>query len=210
MEKIMERIKKLLEITTANGATENEAITAALKAQKLMAEYDIELADIEDRDATPEIVKLQTDCGEGNKWKYKLHNIIAKNFRCKSYFIGNRYAIFYGFKQDAEIASQVFNFLYKTGNRLGDKAYNEYYAKYGAASGVRNGYLAGFCQGINEVLGKQCRALMIVTPQEVTNGFTEMSKNWGTISDTLRGTNALYDRGVADGRAVANSRAIEG
>lgn len=210
MEKIMERIKKLLEITTANGATENEATTAALKAQKLMAEYDIELADIEDRDATPEIVKLQTDCGEGNKWKYRLHNIIAQNFRCKSYFVGKRYAIFYGFKQDAEIASQVFNFLYKTGNRLGDKAYNEYYAEHGSAPGVRNGYLAGFCQGINEVLGKQCRALMIVTPKEVTDGFTEMAMNWGVITDTLRGTKAMYDRGVADGRAVANSRSIEG
>lgn len=210
MDKVMERIKKLLEITTSNGATENEAITAALKAQKLMAEYDIALSDIQDRVTTQEIIELRTDCGEGNKWKYRLHNIIAANFRCKSYFVGSRYAIFYGFKQDAEIACQVFNFLYKTGNRLGDKAYNEYYAQYGAASGIRNGYLVGFCQGINEVLGKQCRALMIVTPPEVTDGFKEMTQGWKTISDKLRGTKAMYDRGVADGRAVANSRAIEG
>lgn len=210
MDKVMERIKKLLEITTSNGATENEAITAALKAQKLMAEYDIELSDIGDRDTTPEIVKLQTDCGEGNKWKYRLHNIIANNFRCKSYFIGNRYAVFYGFKQDAEIASQVFNFLYKTGNRLGDQAYNEYYMRYGAASGIRNGYLAGFCQGINEILGKQCRALMIVTPSEVSDGFKEMTQGWKAVSATLKGSRDMYSKGVEDGRAVANSRAIEG
>lgn len=48
MEKVMNLIKKLMEVTTENGATENEAIEASLKAQRLMAKYDIELSQLED------------------------------------------------------------------------------------------------------------------------------------------------------------------
>ena len=41
IEKVMKLINKLLAVTVENGATENEAIEAALKVQKLMAKYDI-------------------------------------------------------------------------------------------------------------------------------------------------------------------------
>lgn len=182
---------------------------AALKAQKLMAQYDIELSDLSNRNVCEELAEIQTDCGEGNKWKYRLHLVVANNFRCKSYFVGNRFAVFYGYRQDAEIANQVFNFLYNTGNRLGDKVYNEYYSKFGTASGIRNGYLAGYCQGISEILGKQCRALMLVTPQEVEDNFKNKMQGCGKISAILRGADEMYNRGVSDGRAVANSRALE-
>ena len=46
MEKIIAKIRKLLEMTQENGASENEAMVAALKAQKLMAEYNLNIADI--------------------------------------------------------------------------------------------------------------------------------------------------------------------
>ena len=41
-ERMIEKIGKLLEHSTANGATEAEAVAFALKAQRLMAENGIE------------------------------------------------------------------------------------------------------------------------------------------------------------------------
>lgn len=213
MDNIVEKIRKLLQMTQANGASENEAMTAALKAQKLMAENNLTVADIETDRESEEIAETKCNCGDGEKWKYYLSDIVARNFCCKTYSVGARWMVFYGYKRDTEIAKSVFEFLFKTGKRLGDKVYNEYYERYGSARGVRNSYLAGFCTGINEVLGKQCVALMLVTPKKVEDTFNEMSANFGTINSSLKITRSgatAYENGVVDGRAVANSRSIEG
>lgn len=78
--------------------------------------------------------------------------------------------------------------------------------------GAATTYLLGFCDGIKEVLGKQCRALMIVTSPEVEEGWLEKSKNFGHKKTRY---NQSYDRdsyeqGKSDGRATANARSIEG
>jgi hypothetical protein len=44
--KIIERVRALLAMTTKNGCTEAEAMTAAAKAAELMEEYDLELRDV--------------------------------------------------------------------------------------------------------------------------------------------------------------------
>lgn len=55
MEKILNKIKNLLDL--ANNPNENEAIAAALKAQELMAKYNIELDQLDDKKETREIVE---------------------------------------------------------------------------------------------------------------------------------------------------------
>lgn len=67
MEKIIAKIRKLLNMTQENGASENEAIMAALKAQKLMAEYNINIADIETCDDSMTIIEESFVCGKGDK-----------------------------------------------------------------------------------------------------------------------------------------------
>jgi Protein of unknown function (DUF2786) len=44
--KIIERVRALLAMTTKNGCTEAEAMTAAVKAAELMEQYDLELGDV--------------------------------------------------------------------------------------------------------------------------------------------------------------------
>ena len=46
-EKIIEKIRKCLELAN-NNPSEEEAKSAALMAQKLIAKYDISMADVED------------------------------------------------------------------------------------------------------------------------------------------------------------------
>ena len=45
-EKLMDRVRALLAMTTSNGCTEAEATTAAAKAAKLMEEHDLKLTDV--------------------------------------------------------------------------------------------------------------------------------------------------------------------
>lgn len=181
-----------------------------------MAKYNIELDQLDDKKETREIVEevyYQSGKHEMRKWKIGLANIIAKNFRCKTYFMGRQNdVVFYGFKEDAKIALQVFTFLYETGNKLAVRYYNKCKKEGLDTQGVMNTYLAGFRDGVAEVLEKQCAALMIVTPKEVTELYEEMSKDFRCIHTHLRisGDTRAYSNGKADGKDMASARSIEG
>jgi len=215
MEKILNKIKNLLDLAN-NNPNENEAIAAALKAQELMAKYNIELDQLEDKKETREIVRevyRQSGKHEMSKWRLGLAYIIAKNFRCKTYFIGRQNdVVFYGFKEDAKIALQVFTFLYETGNKFAVRYWNKCKKEGKETRGVMNTYLVGFRDGVAEVLEKQCTALMIVTPKEVTESYNEMSKGWKIANTALSisGDTNAYSSGKSDGRDMATARSIEG
>lgn len=214
MEKILNKIKNLLDLAN-NNPNENEAIAAALKAQELMAKYNIELDQLDDKKETREIVEEiyhQSDKHEMRKWKIGLADIIAQNFRCKVYFMNKKDVVFYGYKEDAKIALNVFTYLYEIGNKFAVRYYNKCKKEGKETRGVMNTYLVGFKDGVAEVLEKQCTALMIVTPKEVTESFEEMTSGWKTIKSTLRlsGDTSAYSNGKSDGRDMATVRNIEG
>lgn len=176
-EKIIEKIKKILELSK-NNPSQEEAKAAALKAHKLMAEYHISMKEIE-TDKPEEMKENTVEVGNGNKWKYSLANIISNNFRCKYFLYGNSRIVFYGFQTDVEIASMTFQYLFETGNKAANNYYqkmrNDHIKKYGLfdGKGIKNCFLVGFVEGIKSVLEKQSTELMIVTPKEVENGFKE-------------------------------------
>lgn len=214
MEKILNKIKNLLDLAN-NNPNENEAIAAALKAQELMAKYNIELDQLDDKKETREIVEEiyhQSDKHEMRKWKIGLADIIAQNFRCKVYFMNKKDVVFYGYKEDAKIALNVFTYLYEIGNKFAVRYYNKCKKEGKETRGVMNTYLVGFKDGVAEVLEKQCTALMIVTPKEVTESFEEMTSGWKTIKSTLRlsGDTSAYSNGKSDGKDMATARNIEG
>lgn len=212
MEKILNKIKNCLDLAN-NNPNENEAIAAALKAQELMAKYNIELDQVEDAGKEErEISEEMFECSRSDKWKVKLANIIAKNFRCKVYFMNRLNVVFYGYKEDAKIALQVFKYLYTVGNKFANTCYYNYKKEGKETKGVKNTYLVGFCDGVASVLEKQCTALMIVTPQEVKDAFNEKTKNFRSFTSNIKtqGTqNSAYSKGRADGRDVANARTLE-
>ena len=211
MEKVIEKIRKLLAMTEENGASENEAMIAALKAQKLMAEYNLTVADIDDKDAENEIVEVGIDAGTKYKWKYRLANIIAVNFCCKVYVVNKREIVFYGYKNHADIAGEVFSFLFNTGIKLSCNYYYRCMKEGRETVGVKNTFLNGFCDGIKEVLGQQCRALMLVTPKDVEESFAEKMKGTTSLKATMKISRdaQAYDDGKLEGRFVANARSLE-
>ena len=214
-EKILEKIEKLLALA-GNNPSENEAISAALKAQELMAKYNIELADLEGKSLKQNIVEEtympKANCHYVRKWRYTLSQIIAKNFCCKTYSINRDAIAFYGYEKDTKIAVEVFKFLFETGNKLANRYYLKCKKEGRDTKGVLNTYLVGFCDVIKEVLDKQCTALMIVVPKEIEEAYTEHSKNFRRMNTSLTTSSdgRAYSEGKTDGKATATARSIEG
>ena len=212
MNNIEDKIRKLLELSS-NNPSEHEAIAAALKAQELMAKYDLTIEQVKDKPEIREIIEAayyHTGKHEMKRWKYALANTVSKNFRCKPLMYGNDAVVFYGYKEDAEIAKQVFTYLYEAGNTLAVKYYNQCRKNGLNTKGVMNTYLMGFNRGIASVLEKQCTALMIITPKEVVDSFEEKTKGWKTSTVNLHANknDAAFNAGETDGRDVANSRSL--
>lgn len=209
IETIIEKINKLLALAEKNPE-QNEAISAAAKAQELIAKYNIEIEKL-GKSTEEEITISKYSNGKGYKWRYQLGSVVAKNFRCKCYALGRDDIVFYGYKRDTEAALAVFKFLFKTGNKLADKEYNRIYnsSPWAYTKGIRNSFLVGFVSGVKSVLDEQCKALMIVTPTEVEEAYAEHSKNFGTVNSTLNtrgGTAESYERGHRAGREAMQSR----
>lgn len=212
VEKAIELVKKLLTTANDKGASENEAMMAALKAQEIMAKYNIEITDVDGESDSEEIVDSAIDVGNGNKWKYNLANIVANNFCCKIYGCGAQTIFFYGYKKHAEVAKEVFVYLYATGNKLADRCYAEFYNKKQPTKGVKNDFLIGYCNGIKSVLEKQCTALALVIPKDVSDSFDEKMKGAKTHRSNIKVNmnHEAYEKGVREGKNIATARSIEG
>lgn len=208
---IIEKIKKVMALAE-NNPNQNEAIAAALKAQKLMAEYHIE-----EQELGLEINERNIDAvccevgGKVQKWRIRLGQVLAKNFRCKFFLYGNDVA-FYGYDEDVEICKEVFYSMYKIGVKLSDKMKREVRKQTGTARDVRNTFCIGFVDGIKDELEKQCTALMIITPKEVTDKFEVeiQSKSKPKKNNIKYGSDqSIYNEGFKKGKEAIRQRSLE-
>jgi hypothetical protein len=176
---ILRKIKDLLALgDKARNNSEEEAKAAMLMAQKLMAKYDISAEEVEGEEEEQYAHEM---CE--HKWDYAyrvpLANVLSKNFRCMVYFRGKS-VVFMGHPSDAKICKATFEFAYKFIQKKGNALYNKKYAMGYPTKGVFNSYAHGFIVGLQEAFDIQCQALAIVTPPDVIDEFTNLSKNWGT------------------------------
>jgi hypothetical protein len=212
-KQIIEKIKKIMALSE-NNPNQNEAIAAALKAQKLMAKFHIGESELGKELTESKIDSMECVVGgKTQKWKLQLAVVLAKNFRCKIY-LTNGNVTFYGYDEDVKICSEVFYSLYKIGVKLSDKLKREMRKENGTAKGIRNTFCMGFVAGIKSELEKQCTALMIVIPKEVNEEYDKMSmkmnfKNKSTAVKIGSDRN-VYDKGYQSGKDAVKKREIEG
>jgi hypothetical protein len=95
------------------------------------------------------------------------------------YFRGKR-VVFMGHPSDAKICKATFEFAYKLIQKKGNAVYNKRYSMGYPTKGVFNSYAHGFIVGLQQAFDVQCHALAIVTPPDVIDEFTNLTKNWGT------------------------------
>ena len=112
-EDIVEKIKRLLALGDENkNDADSEAKAAMLKAQELMAKYDISIEECEEQEG-PEYAHEICE----HKWDYAyripLASVLAKNFRCMTYNKGKR-IVFMGHPSDAKICRATFEYAYQS------------------------------------------------------------------------------------------------
>lgn len=194
----LERIEKLLAKTPENGATEQEAIAAALKAQELMAQLDVTRADVvgaSNGPADDPITQVATP--KQRNWQLSLAWVIAKNFRCLHYqerrwdaLKGKNvnHIVFYGHSQDAEAARIVFERLCAAAKRLGNAYARKRRKELEACtrgkvsqSSIFNTWIDAFIEGVRSELERQSQELMIVVPRDVQRSYRRFSAGFRTF-----------------------------
>jgi hypothetical protein len=210
-EEMLEKVKKLLALGDASkNNSDEEARSAMLMAQKLMAKYDISVEEVEE----PQEQQYAHEMCE-HKWDYAyrvpLAHVLAENFRCMLYNHGKR-IVFMGHPSDAKICRATFEFAYQYIQRRGNSIYNKRYSTGLPTKGVFNSYANGFICGLKEAFDVQCTALAIVTPPDVIEKFNEISEGWKTKkSRRIEATEAeAWREGKKDGKSFMDKKKLEG
>lgn len=209
-EKIMDKIRALLEKTVENGASEAEAIEAAKMAQRLMAKYKISEV------TAPEMEKIDSTEFETRKqWQTELANVLAKNLCCRcihdTTYTRPRIIIM-GKKQDREVWEEMFNTFFILIYNGIKQAKREATEKYGHCREVELAYARGFIRAIHEELGQQCKALALVIPDEVNEAtrerFPHLTKGRAHYLKGNAATAGARSAGYYDGKAAAGQKRI--
>lgn len=208
-EALIKKINKLLALAdTSRNSSEEEARNAYRKAQALIAEYNLNMDELEQKEE--HIVLMPATHSNNEGYRTRLAMVLAQNFRCRVMMCGNT-VNFLGYKTDAEVCVKVFNSAYRLSHNKGLKLEREARKAGLSTRGVANSYWIGFCNGLKEVLDEQCRALMIIVPDEVDKELKERAG--GTYKGGMRNTgmrSEQYMQGRQDGRDHMRAHYIEG
>ena len=204
---IVEKIKKLLAHSVENGATEAEAVAFALKAQRLIAENDIEQWELGDEQRR-EVIEEESNVNLPRTWSRWLASVVSENFRCKLYINPiqqeksvKNHAVFVGYAQDAKAARIVFERLRRVAERSG----SAYRRKLRGASWAYNSITLGFVEGVRGELEKQSQALMLKVPSDVEEYFEGIELEETRKHSSCQVSEFLKEEGRAIGRNAVRS-----
>lgn len=176
MNQILDKISKTLRLGT-NNKNENEAQTAILAAQRLMAKYHITQEEVDDfinendKKDTEVIEEKAENEINNDKWKRRLIITIAKNFRCDVFYQGSK-LVLVGAKEDILITKRVYLYAKQAILNSFKIFFKENYKPYSVNNSLRNKYkrefALGFIKGLSEKFEKQKAdselSLVVVNP----------------------------------------------
>lgn len=223
MEKIIDRVKKLLALS--NSSNEHEAQLAAQRAADLLSKHNMTLTDVEILDCEVieewfEVSKL----GEKGKpytsfprWISRLSAVIARHFFCTpllSKAIGKKKVGFIGSRSDAEVAKYVFYYLVKTTESLSAEhikrsktmvtpgRLRKYKLSY--QMGVVNGIRLKLEESKKEPFRTASGTDLMVIKDEASERY--LQQKYGSIKQGRKVVNTLdghaYAEGIKDGRNI--------
>lgn len=131
-ESVLKRIQKLLQMSTENGASENEAMLAADKAQKLLQEHNLSISDLKDDEQVEPIDSEDVEV-ERDIWKGYIRSATAKLYFCKTYtshkldkhYRKVKVITFVGRKSNRMVATEMCKYFINTVERLAAEEFRE-------------------------------------------------------------------------------------
>ena len=213
-EKILRKISSLLNVTQENGATVDEALTAAKKAQELIAKYHVTILE----NPTEKENIGEKNIAGSRKWIQILANIVCQNMSCRLIlFSENRktFMKFIGRDSDRLAAVKTFHMLLGVCQKGIAKEKIRARCNSNYSRGVEIAYATGFLRAVEEEMGKHCKALMLVVPSEVEE---HIEKNYpylrtvtSKVSYQYRNKNDIEvakSNGYRDGKNIVGQKKI--
>jgi len=196
-EKQIERVRKLLQMVENNGATKDEAQTAMIMAQELMAKYHLDMLQVEGGKEEEVLETIAKHAGKEVEYVlYPILQVIAKNFRCLvvgewTYTKGHRdrRLRIIGLEMDTKVVGAVYNLAYQTfWLEFMEFSFENIQGKRtkGKVEDCKKAFAQGFAVGLKRIFlastnkNSAVKALMVVTPKKVMDYMaglnTKMSK----------------------------------
>jgi hypothetical protein len=185
---IIERIRKLLTKTEANGCSKDEAESAFKVASRLMAEHNLDMAEIEEKDGPSSESFIEADAADTGKWTLEMnlaYGIVSEFFFVQGYFdrrtvkVGpvtyyngeptketkeRKVLIFFGTRTNVDAARFTYTALLQAFDRL----FVEYRARSGCPIGDRRLFITGVAHGFSQKMRDERRAMEI--ERDITRG----------------------------------------
>ena len=214
---IISKIEKLLALA-GNNPSEAEAQVAMLKAQKLMAEHNLDMAQFKDqpqekKEAVTEYFKGYHNTG----WAISLAKVICDNFRCNLLRAAGYGLVFVGFKEDVAICKAVFTFAANTLDKNMMKLRRQYRKQGLPTDGISGDYAAGFIAGLKAKYKEQVEennwGLVLVKDalvEQKTQDIIDPKRKSHSVKGLNRsGDMGLYTKGYLDGKNLgADQKAL--
>ena len=184
-ESVLNRIQKLLKMSTENGASENEAMLAADKAQKLLQEHNLSIADIKD-DSQAEPMDSEDVEVDRDLWKGYIRNATAKLYFCSTYstmkldthYKRVKVITFVGRKSNRMVATEMCKYFINTVNRLADEEFREVPGSRASINKMAHAFKQGAASKLSSRLRKRYEEIAPeYIPQGNPDGLPVLYKN---------------------------------
>lgn len=181
LDKIKEKIIKMLSIADDESASDNEVYVAVQKAQKLMTAYNISHKDIVIEKDKPKDIESYYFDKMNPKIYIPIMNVIANNFGCEMLYRAyrqNAYFILYGHRKDIDIAVEIMN---KVISYLKLRL-NKYVKQYKKDFNTQCEVLLGMCvaKADSRVIKRSyCRGFSNGLSQKFEENLLEVKKEYG-------------------------------
>lgn len=211
-EKIISRIEKLLALAGNNPSAE-EAQEAMMKAQEMMAKYNLDLSQMnnpssDNKEAVHDYVKGY----HNTAWALSLAKVICDNFRCNLLRAPGYGLVIIGLKEDVEICKTVFLFAANVLDKNMAKLRRQYRKRGLSTEGISGDYSWGFIAGLKakyqEQVEREGWGLVLVKDSAVVKYTQEIinPNKKGSSGRRLHtsGNSELYFKGYQDGKTLGN------
>lgn len=215
METILKRIQKLLALTVERGATPEEAASAAAKAQALLFEHNLSMAQVEGLGdgATDKVEVQEHELCNIKAWRKHLANTIALHNFCHLIDLHRRRVAIIGKPSNIEIVLYLDKVIGRQINTLAHRAKVE--------ANASTSYYTSFCYGavctIRERLDEQrekdmeqagSTALVVQSKHEIARVVKEAFPKLSHTSMPRTSDDDAFMRGVEAGKTIHFSKGI--
>ena len=238
MTRVMEKIRKLLNMAERAEGNENEAANAARMAENMLRKYNLSMSDITPEEAKSNVTEsawtdMKWTAGKAPTWVASLIIAVAEAHDC---FIVWRRAkttdswvakpqsnlTFVGTEMDAAVAKEVFVYLYRTVNRLTDEWAKDAYIPAGKARTYKNSYRSGMAHRLNERLKEMTAekdkefeeaaktgTSLVVVKKDAIADYLGHATEYSTKKSSARVAGDAYSSGYTKGGSVSMNKQLK-